>query len=81
MSPFEYLMKFRIFSATRIIQRHDEQISSIGSLATAVGFSNISYFNKVFKKYLEITPSEYREKFKLDASDETLIQLPSLYGF
>lgn len=79
MSPFDYLLKFRIFSATKMIQRHDEQITSIGMLATSVGFSNISYFNKVFKKYLNMTPSEYREKQKVIAADETLIELPSLH--
>lgn len=28
----------------------------------SVGFNSISYFNKLFKRYLNCTPTEYRER-------------------
>lgn len=59
ITPFEYLMKFRIFESTRKIMRGDEAAGSISTLAASVGFNSTSYYNKLFKKYLNCTPKEY----------------------
>jgi YesN/AraC family two-component response regulator len=58
-SPFEYLMKYRIIQATKHIQLNT--YTSISDVACAVGFNNTSYFNKVFKKIMNCTPSEYKK--------------------
>lgn len=60
LTPFEYLLKFRIFHAAKLIRQQDPEADSISNLATIVGFGNISYFNKVFKRYLHMTPTEYK---------------------
>lgn len=60
MSPFEYLMKYRIFEATRKMMDHPDEPMSIADLALSVGFNNTSYFNKLFKKFLGCTPTYYR---------------------
>ena len=70
VTPIEYLMKYRIFRATDMIQRNDPEASSMSTLAFSVGFNNASYFNKVFKQYLGCTPSEYKHKLKNDPTDE-----------
>lgn len=62
LTPFEYLMRFRIFEATRKMQYADAMTQSIASLAFSVGFNNVSYFNKLFKQYLHCTPKEYRKQ-------------------
>lgn len=62
VTPFEYLLKYRIFYATKLIQRQDVAASSISNLAISVGFGNISYFNKVFKRFLHMTPTEYKKQ-------------------
>ena len=59
-TPFEYLLKYRIFHAAKLIQHQDPSANSISNLAITVGFGNISYFNKVFKLYLRMTPTEYK---------------------
>ena len=61
-TPFECLLKYRIFYATRLIQQQDPNAENISNLAITVGFSNISYFNKVFKRYLNMTPTEYKKE-------------------
>ena len=61
-TPFEYLLKYRIFHAAKLIQHQDENADSISNLAITVGFGNISYFNKVFKRYLHMTPTEYKRE-------------------
>lgn len=66
MSPFEYLMQYRIFMSANIMMNSD--YSSFSDLAMQVGFNSSSYFNKVFKKHLHCTPSEYRKKHLPSAS-------------
>ncbi len=61
-TPFEYLLKHRIFHAAKLIQHQDPSANSISNLAITVGFGNISYFNKVFKRYLHMTPTEYKKE-------------------
>jgi AraC-like DNA-binding protein/mannose-6-phosphate isomerase-like protein (cupin superfamily) len=68
MTPFEYLMKYRIFEATKKMTDNAQEPMSISDLALSVGFNNTSYFNKLFKKYLGCTPTYYR-KHKVLAND------------
>lgn len=63
LSPFDYLLRYRIKQATKMIQQKDPLANSISNLAITVGFNNISYFNKVFKKITNMTPSEYKKKY------------------
>lgn len=60
MTPFEYLMKYRIFEATKKLMAPATEPLSIADLALSVGFNNTSYFNKLFKKFLGCTPTYYR---------------------
>ncbi len=61
VTPFEYLMEYRVLKAAELLLKSKEPISNI---ALDVGFNGISYFGKVFKKYRNCTPSEYRNKYK-----------------
>lgn len=58
LSPFEYLMRYRITESTKRMHRRTHE--SISEIACAVGFNNTSYYNKVFKKFMNCTPSEYQ---------------------
>lgn len=60
VTPFEYLMEYRILKAADKLLKSKESISNI---AYDVGFNGISYFGKIFKKYMNCTPSEYRIKY------------------
>lgn len=64
ITPIEYLMKYRILKASYLIQSNDPAAHSISGLAFSVGFNNVSYFNKVFKKYMKCTPREYKKGIK-----------------
>lgn len=61
MTPFEYLMKYRIFVAAGMLCT-DGSDESIATLASRVGFNSSSYFNKLFRKYLKCTPTQYKAK-------------------
>lgn len=70
ITPFEYLMRYRILQAAEKILQNDREMTSISELATSVGFNNTSYFNKLFKKYFDCTPTEYRKMSKTEHRDQ-----------
>ncbi len=70
ITPFEYLMRYRILQAADKILQHDRSTTSISELASSVGFNNTSYFNKLFKKYFNCTPTEYRKLSKTEHRDQ-----------
>ncbi|MDD7176909.1 MAG: AraC family transcriptional regulator [Lachnospiraceae bacterium] len=53
-----YLNSYRLTMAGRLLLQSDDTILSI---ATEVGFDNLSYFNRAFKKQFGMTPSAYRQ--------------------
>lgn len=54
----EYLNFVRICKAEKMIVSGKDTISEIASL---VGFSSVSYFNRIFKRYKGCTPSAYHK--------------------
>ena len=58
-SPMEYLNYYRIETACGQLLRSDKTITEV---ALDCGFSDVSYFIKVFKKYKGVTPSQYEEQ-------------------
>lgn len=57
-TPMDYVNFYRIEHATHLLDSTDLPITVIGS---ECGFSESSYFTKVFKKYKKIAPKEYRQ--------------------
>lgn len=56
-SPKEYLLEYRIRQACQLLNQTE---LPVGSIAHSVGFEDNLYFSRVFKKYKNCTPSEYR---------------------
>lgn len=59
ITPIQYLLKYRISLAASLLENTNIPITEI---CTKVGFDNPSYFSKIFKRFMHITPSEYRKK-------------------
>ena len=59
ISPINYLLKVRIARAEELLVETNLKISDI---ALSVGFSNQQRFNEIFKKYVKMTPLQYRKK-------------------
>ncbi|MGZ9583194.1 response regulator transcription factor [Paenibacillus marinisediminis] len=53
----EYLNRVRIEKAAELLR---DKATSISEISGMVGFSDHSYFCKVFKKFTELSPSQYR---------------------
>ncbi|EAC9531764.1 AraC family transcriptional regulator, partial [Listeria monocytogenes] len=57
MSFSEYVKKTRLDKAKELLTQSDLNLSEISE---AVGYSDISYFSRIFKKECQVTPSKYR---------------------
>jgi YesN/AraC family two-component response regulator len=58
----DYITQFRVDKAANLLTYSDE---SIAFIAEYVNFPSQSYFGSVFKKNKQMTPREYREKYKV----------------
>lgn len=52
----EYLLRFRIREACRLLRNPNAQVADVAHL---VGFSDPSYFGKVFRRYTNLSPSRF----------------------
>lgn len=57
----EYLLKIRIMSAVKLLGQHNVPVSSV---CFEVGFNDHSYFSRVFKRMVGLSPSEYKKSKK-----------------
>lgn len=57
-TPIAYITKYRISTAISLLQN---TTLSITEIALSVGFNSSSYFSKVFREYMNITPLQYRK--------------------
>ena len=63
----DYLRNYRLSKAKQALEKSEESITSI---ALNAGFGSPSVMNKVFLKYIGITPSEYRTGHRIVELDE-----------
>jgi AraC-like DNA-binding protein len=58
----EYVTKLRLAEAKRLLLNTDRNICEV---ASAVGYSNIHQFYKVFYRYAQMSPADYRRHYAL----------------
>ncbi len=56
-----YLNSVRLLKAKQLLRETDKKLYSI---AKAVGYDNVKYFFRVFKRYEKMTPEQYRSNFR-----------------
>ena len=54
----EYINYYRISKSASLLRSSAIEISEVAGM---VGFNNISYYNRVFRSYMHMTPSDYRK--------------------
>lgn len=55
----EYLNVYRLTMSARLLKETEESVLEV---AMGVGFDNLSYFNRCFKKKFQMTPGKYRRE-------------------
>lgn len=73
LSPLQYIHTLRIEEAKHMLERTDESVESI---AMTVGYEDASFFGRLFRRQVGITPSNYRKRFG-SLRDALTRQLPS----
>lgn len=61
MPPLQYVIRKKIQYAQQLLLTTPTPVNMIGK---SVGFADPSYFIRLFKKYISLTPLDYRKKFK-----------------
>ncbi|WP_297931960.1 AraC family transcriptional regulator [uncultured Coprobacter sp.] len=61
-TPMSYLIRYRLQQAQRLLLT---STLSVKEISCKCGFSDISYFIKVFRKHMNQTPSEYRKIYHI----------------
>ncbi|OMF16572.1 ABC fe(3+) transporter permease [Paenibacillus amylolyticus] len=64
LGPMEYVIQLRMENASRMLHHTD---ASIGEIADKMGYRDMYYFSRAFKKYYGVPPLRYR----IDAAKET----------
>lgn len=61
-TPMDYINSYRIRQATELLRQPERKISDI---ALEVGYDNISYFIRVFRKIMNCSPSDFRKRLQI----------------
>jgi len=61
LSPMKYVTHRRIGESQNLLMNTDRKI---GEISSEVGFEDNCYFTSTFKKYVGLTPTEYRRHFR-----------------
>ncbi|MGT2932625.1 AraC family transcriptional regulator [Streptococcus catagoni] len=69
----EFVIQVRLSKACEMLINSTNPILEI---ATEIGFNNLSNFNRQFKRYYLLTPSQYRKKYAKVKASRTLIHPP-----
>lgn len=59
-SPIKYLIQIRMEKAKELLE--DEDCGSIKDVSLAIGYEDVYYFSKLFKKYYGIAPAYYKRQ-------------------
>jgi AraC family transcriptional regulator len=66
ISPVDFVNNERIKQAKTLLRAPNK---SINDVCYASGFNNVSYFNKMFKRATNLTPSEYKLQFQASGAE------------
>lgn len=62
-SPLEYLTKLRVNYAKKLLSENRHLHYNVAQIGIMVGFCDIGYFSRVFKKHTGVSPREYMKKY------------------
>lgn len=59
-TPFQFINRKRITKSCEFLSKTNKKIAEVAVLC---GFNNISYYNRIFLRFMKETPSSYRKHF------------------
>lgn len=67
-SLISYIHRVRIEHAKTLLT--GDEVLSVSEIAETVGFSSDNYFIKIFKRYTALTPSQFRQSYRMNERAE-----------
>jgi transcriptional regulator GlxA family with amidase domain len=74
-TPRVYLQKLRIASARKLLESDNFTIDEI---SRKVGYDDVLFFRRLFKRFTNMTPNEFREKYKFRSMQMSRAERESL---
>jgi transcriptional regulator GlxA family with amidase domain len=79
MSPIEYVHTLRLEEAKQMLEASDAPIEAI---AFEVGYQDASFFGRLFRRRVALTPAQYRRRFgnlkrRLSAAQSPIGSVPA----
>jgi len=71
LSPIAYVQALRIEEAKRWIENTDSPLEEI---SCEVGYENVAYFRRLFKRSTRLTPGQYRRKFRIPHTAKRMLR-------
>lgn len=62
-----YIDEVRIANSKKLLENEDYKVYEVAQM---VGYANVDYFHKKFKKYANMSPAEYRKMYGKEISEE-----------
>ncbi len=72
----DYLMRYRLGEGCRLLLNPN---ATIADVAFSSGFNDASYFTRVFKKYMAISPSEFRRR-QVEQQENEAIPVETIFS-
>ena len=60
LSPMEYVHTLRLEEAKQMLETEDSPIEAV---ANEVGYEDASFFGRMFRRKVGLTPAQYRKRF------------------
>lgn len=63
-TPIKYVQHLRIENAKQYLENSETALNEIRFISFIVGYENPSFFRRLFKRIVNVTPGEYRRMFR-----------------
>lgn len=65
-TPIKYVQRLRINAARHLLEN---DLKTVREVCRKVGYEDLNFFRKLFKRYTGLTPSTYRDRFSVNTLD------------
>lgn len=65
-TPIKYVQQLRINAARHLLEN---DLKTVREVCRKVGYEDLNFFRKLFKRYTGLTPTTYRDRFSVNTLD------------
>ena len=65
-TPINYIQQLRINAARHLLEN---DLKTVREVCRKIGYEDLNFFRKLFKRYTGLTPTTYRDRFSVNTLD------------